>query len=225
MSPVALLVNVGRVDALKAAAVESEGVGLFRTEVLYLSRSTAPPVEVEAYRAVFEAFARRKVVIRTLDAGAGKPLPFVRHGHEAKPALGVRGLRVARHQPELLKDQLAAIAEACSGSSAEVWVMAPMLSTRLEAAEFTEQARAFGLATVGEMIEIPAAALRAGPAAAISRFRQHRHEPSGSVHVGSRSHGGGTCRPSRHLATGPPRPRRRGCRGGPSDEPAGRSLR
>ena len=160
---VGLLVNVGTIaDALHAATVESEGVGLFRTEVLYLKRTTAPPVDVqiEAYRTVFDAFAGKKVVIRTLDAGADKPLPFVHHGHEANPALGVRGLRVARRQPELLKDQLAAIAEASHGSPADVWVMAPMVSTSAEAAEFVEQARGFGLATVGAMIEVPAAALR-----------------------------------------------------------------
>jgi phosphotransferase system enzyme I (PtsI) len=163
-SPVKLLVNVGTVaDALTAADVPSEGVGLFRTEVLYLGRNTAPPVkeQVEAYRAVFDAFAGRKVVIRTLDAGADKPLPFVGHAEEANPALGVRGLRVARRQPELLKDQLTAIAEAASGSSADVWVMAPMVSTPSEAAEFAEQARAFGLPRVGAMVEVPAAALRA----------------------------------------------------------------
>jgi phosphoenolpyruvate-protein phosphotransferase (PTS system enzyme I) len=163
-SPVALLVNVGTVaDARAAADVPSEGVGLFRTEVLYLGRATAPPVteQIEAYRAVFEAFAGRKVVIRTLDAGADKPLPFIGHAREANPALGVRGLRVARRQPELLTDQLTAIAEAASACSADVWVMAPMVSTPAEAAEFAGQARAFGLPTVGAMVEVPAAALRA----------------------------------------------------------------
>jgi phosphotransferase system enzyme I (PtsI) len=163
-TPVALLVNVGTVaDALAAADVPSEGVGLFRTEVLYLGRATAPPVkdQIEAYRAVFEAFAGRKVVIRTLDAGADKPLPFIGHAHEANPALGVRGLRVARRQPELLTDQLTAIAEAATSCSADVWVMAPMVSTPAEAAEFAGQARAFGLPTVGAMVEVPAAALRA----------------------------------------------------------------
>jgi phosphotransferase system enzyme I (PtsI) len=163
-APVALLVNVGTVaDARLAAAVPSEGVGLFRTEVLYLGRPTAPAVkeQVEAYRAVFEAFAGRKVVIRTLDAGADKPLPFIQHAQEANPALGVRGLRVARREPGLLTDQLTAIAEAASGGAADVWVMAPMVSTPAEAAEFAEQARGFGLPTVGAMVEVPAAALRA----------------------------------------------------------------
>jgi phosphotransferase system enzyme I (PtsI) len=164
-APVALLVNVGTVaDAQAAAAVPSEGVGLFRTEVLYLGRSVAPPVkeQVEAYRAVFDAFGGRKVVIRTLDAGADKPLPFIGHTQEANPALGVRGLRVARRRPELLADQLTAIAEAASGCAADVWVMAPMVSTPAEAAEFAGQARSFGLSTVGAMVEVPAAALRAG---------------------------------------------------------------
>jgi phosphotransferase system enzyme I (PtsI) len=117
--------------------------------------------QVEAYRAVFDAFAGRKVVVRTLDAGADKPLPFFGHGPEANPALGVRGLRTARRAPELLKDQLAAIAEAAAGASAEAWVMAPMVSTPAEATEFAEAARAVGLPTVGAMIEVPAAALRA----------------------------------------------------------------
>jgi phosphotransferase system enzyme I (PtsI) len=88
-------------------------------------------------------------------------LPFVRHAEEANPALGVRGLRVARRQPELLTDQLTAIADAASGCSADVWVMAPMVSTPSEAAGFAEQARTFGLPTVGAMVEVPAAALRA----------------------------------------------------------------
>ncbi|MBO0871933.1 MAG: phosphoenolpyruvate--protein phosphotransferase [Pseudonocardia sp.] len=162
-SPVALLVNVGTVDdALAAGAMPSEGVGLFRTELLYLNRHTPPPVsaQVEVYRTVFDAFAGRKVVVRTLDAGADKPLPFYRHGQEANPALGVRGLRTARRAPELLADQLVAIAEAAADGSAEAWVMAPMVSTPTEAAEFAEAARAVGLPTVGAMIEVPAAALR-----------------------------------------------------------------
>jgi phosphotransferase system enzyme I (PtsI) len=69
---------------------------------------------------------------------------------------------VARRRPELLADQLTAIAEAASGCAADVWVMAPMVSTPAEAAEFAGQARSFGLSTVGAMVEVPAAALRAG---------------------------------------------------------------
>ncbi|GAB4003650.1 hypothetical protein GCM10029992_46250 [Glycomyces albus] len=99
---VQLLVNLGSAADLEAAAeADSEGVGLFRTEFLYLDRTTAPTVaeQTETYRRVFAAFAGRKVVVRTLDAGADKPLAFVDHGREDNPALGVRGIRLARRHP------------------------------------------------------------------------------------------------------------------------------
>lgn len=162
--PVKLLVNVGASrDVSGPAAVDSEGVGLFRTEFCFLDRTTAPTVaeQVTAYRAVFNAFAGRKVVVRTLDAGADKPLPFLGLAEEANPALGVRGLRVARLRPDLLADQLAAIASAAEGSDADVWVMAPMVSTAEEGALFAAQAHAAGLPVAGAMVEVPAAALRA----------------------------------------------------------------
>jgi phosphotransferase system enzyme I (PtsI) len=163
--PVQLLVNVGAdagIDA--AAAVDAEGVGLFRTEFLFLDRPDEPSVEEQAaaYRRVLEAFAGRKVVVRTLDAGADKPLAFVTQPDEPNPALGVRGLRTARRHPELLARQLTALARAAAGSPADVWVMAPMVSTAAEAAAFTQQVRAAGLPVAGSMVEVPAAALRAG---------------------------------------------------------------
>lgn len=162
--PVQLLVNLGSAADLEtAAAADSEGVGLFRTEFLYLDRATAPTVaeQTEAYRRVFAAFAGRKVVVRTLDAGADKPLAFVDHGHEDNPALGVRGIRLARRHPRMLDDQLEAIAAAAADGEAEVWVMAPMVATAAEAEDFTARCRARGLPTAGTMIEVPAAALRA----------------------------------------------------------------
>ncbi|MFI2367555.1 phosphoenolpyruvate--protein phosphotransferase [Streptomyces sp. NPDC018833] len=162
---VKLLVNLGALAELPSAAeADSEGVGLFRTEFLYLDRAQAPTHEEQtvAYRKVFEAFAGRRVVVRTLDAGADKPLPFVTAPDEPNPALGVRGLRTARRDPQLLAEQLAAIAAAAEDSTAEVWVMAPMVSLPAEAAEFTELARSHGLRTAGAMVEVPAAALRAG---------------------------------------------------------------
>ena len=161
---VALLVNVGTVDqARAAAAVDSEGVGLFRTEFLFLERRTAPTVQEQTadYTAVFEAFAGRRVVLRTLDAGADKPMPFVTLFEEPNPALGVRGLRTARHSPEILADQLTAVAAAAEATGADVRVMAPMVATPAEAADFAALARSHGLRTVGVMVEIPAAALRA----------------------------------------------------------------
>jgi phosphotransferase system enzyme I (PtsI) len=96
---VQLLANIGKVqDAQNAAKEDLEGVGLFRTEVLFLERKTAPTVEdqTKAYTAVFEAFGDRKVVVRTLDAGADKPLAFAPSEEEENPALGVRGLRMDR---------------------------------------------------------------------------------------------------------------------------------
>lgn len=162
---VKLLVNLGALAELPAAAeADSEGVGLFRTEFLYLDRAQAPTAEEQtlAYRKVFEAFAGRRVVVRTLDAGADKPLPFVTAPDEPNPALGVRGLRTARRDPQLLADQLAAIAAAAESSTTDVWVMAPMVSLQAEAAEFTALARSHGLRTAGAMVEVPAAALRAG---------------------------------------------------------------
>jgi phosphotransferase system enzyme I (PtsI) len=161
---VALLVNIATVeDAARGAAVDCEGVGLFRTEGLYLGRATAPTLaEQEAtYRGVFAAFGSRRIVVRTLDAGADKPLAFVDMGQEENPALGVRGLRVARRHPDLLVTQLAALASAARASAADVRVMAPMVSTPAEAAAFTAQAKAAGLPVAGVMVEVPAAALRA----------------------------------------------------------------
>src|SRR5690606_35625235 len=107
--PVDLLVNVGSSrDVAAAAAADSAGVGLFRTEFLFLDRAEEPSVaeQVGAYAEVFAAFAGRTVVVRTLDAGADKPLPFLDTGDEPNPALGRRGIRIARTHPGLLDRQL-----------------------------------------------------------------------------------------------------------------------
>ena len=161
--PVALLANIGTAaDAERAGKLDVEGVGLFRTEFLFLERETAPTVDEQAdvYARVFEAFGRRRVVVRTLDAGADKPLAFANLGPEENPALGRRGLRLSAERPELLDTQLTALAAAASGTSADVRVMAPMVATPEEAAWFARRVREHGLGTVGVMIEIPAAALR-----------------------------------------------------------------
>ncbi|WP_199440576.1 phosphoenolpyruvate--protein phosphotransferase [Umezawaea beigongshangensis] len=161
---VKVLANVGSpADAKAAAAAGAEGVGLFRTEFCYLS-ATEEPSESEqraAYAAVLAPFAGKPVVVRTLDAGADKPLAFLEPEAEPNPALGVRGLRVAFDRPELIDRQLAAIAAAAVDTGAEVSVMAPMVATAEEAAWFVARARAAGIARAGVMIEIPAAALAA----------------------------------------------------------------
>jgi phosphotransferase system enzyme I (PtsI) len=161
---VQLLANIGKVeDAEKAAKEDLEGVCLFRTEVLFLDSKTAPTVEtqVKAYTKVFEAFGERKVVVRTLDAGADKPLAFAPSDEEENPALGVRGLRMDRRYPQLLDDQLTAIAQAAKATGAKPWVMAPMVATVHEAEAFEQRVKSHGLPVGGIMIEVPAAALRA----------------------------------------------------------------
>ncbi|MFI6368564.1 phosphoenolpyruvate--protein phosphotransferase [Nocardia sp. NPDC050630] len=163
-TPVKLMVNIGASRDLEtAAAADSEGVGLFRTEFLFLERVTAPTQaeQIAVYTEVFNAFAGRRVVVRTLDAGADKPLEFAQHGQEPNPALGIRGLRTSRFNPGLLGDQLDAIAAAASKCSADVWVMAPMVSVAAEIREFAGKAHTAGLPVAGAMIEVPAAALRA----------------------------------------------------------------
>ncbi|GAB3269263.1 phosphoenolpyruvate--protein phosphotransferase [Sinomonas notoginsengisoli] len=159
-----LLANVATgKDAAKAAAAGAEGVGLLRTEFCFLDRDTEPSIEeqVAAYGAVFEHFPGKKVVIRTLDAGADKPLPFLTNAEEPNPALGVRGYRTEWTSPGVLGRQLEAIAAAASEHEAEVWVMAPMIATTDEAEHFTRLAREAGLRTAGVMVEVPSAALTA----------------------------------------------------------------
>jgi len=163
--PVKLLRNIGSSEDLVGTEGDDgfEGVGLFRSEFLYLGRTTAPSgdEQEQAYRKLFEAVGGAKVVVRTLDAGADNPLPFLGLGDEENPALGVRGLRVARRRPEVLAEQLGAVARAAIATGADVWVMAPMVSTVDEAADFAEQAHAVGLPRAGAMVEVPAAALQA----------------------------------------------------------------
>ncbi|MCL8253371.1 phosphoenolpyruvate--protein phosphotransferase, partial [Aeromicrobium fastidiosum] len=148
--------------AVRAAAEPVEGFGLYRTELSFLDRSSEPTVDEQAeiYRAVLDAAGDHKVVVRTLDAGSDKPLAFADMGTEPNPALGVRGLRIATERPELLDHQLDAIAAAAAQSSADVWVMAPMVSVVSEAVDVAARIRERGL-TAGVMIETPSAALLA----------------------------------------------------------------
>jgi phosphotransferase system enzyme I (PtsI) len=167
--PVQLLANVqDGPGARAAAAAQAEGVGLLRTELAFFGRTEEPAVEEQAqlYAAVFEAFPGGKVVLRTLDAGSDKPLAFATPPDEANPALGVRGLRIARRDPGLLTRQLDAVAEAARATGSVPWVMAPMVSTVAEAAEFAALVRERGLVP-GVMVEVPSVALLA------DRFLEH----------------------------------------------------
>ncbi|AZG44162.1 Phosphoenolpyruvate-protein phosphotransferase [Gordonia insulae] len=160
---VAVLANVADgTSARTATGYPVEGVGLFRTELAFLDRTDAPTVEEQTtlYSEVIDAFPGQKVVIRTLDAGSDKPLKFVTQLNEANPALGVRGNRIALDHPEIRATQLDAIAAAAAKSTAEPWVMAPMIASAAEAAEFAGEVRSRGL-VAGVMIEVPAAAILA----------------------------------------------------------------
>ncbi|PSL02400.1 phosphoenolpyruvate--protein phosphotransferase [Haloactinopolyspora alba] len=161
---VQLLANVGDgASAVAAAEMGAEGVGLFRTEFCFLDRADEPTVDDQAaaYEAVLSPFSGRKVVVRTLDAGADKPLPFLTDASEENPALGVRGYRTTVRHPEVLEHQLEAIARAGERSGADVWVMAPMVSTAGETEQFVATAHRHGVRTAGVMVEVPAAALAA----------------------------------------------------------------
>ncbi|MFH8520334.1 phosphoenolpyruvate--protein phosphotransferase [Streptomyces gelaticus] len=163
---VPLLANVGGPGDVPAAVeAGAEGVGLFRTEFLFLDDSKQAPSEekqVAAYRAVLEAFPEGRVVVRVLDAGADKPLDFLTPADEPNPALGVRGLRSLLDHPEVLRTQLTALSKAAQGLPVHLEVMAPMVADRADAKAFADACREAGLqAKFGAMVEIPSAALRA----------------------------------------------------------------
>jgi phosphotransferase system enzyme I (PtsI) len=170
---VALLANVGSSKSASAAVeAHAEGIGLFRTEFLFLDNDSAPSVETQQteYAAVFEQFPGQKVVVRVLDAGADKPLPFLTDDGEENPALGRRGIRALFAHSEILRDQLTAIAQAAATTRADVWVMAPMIATVDETEEFVALCREVGIAKAGVMIEVPSSALLANHLLEIADF-------------------------------------------------------
>jgi phosphoenolpyruvate-protein phosphotransferase len=171
---VTLLANIGGPgESARAVELGARGVGLFRTEFLFLER-TAPPSEEEqltAYRAVVEAFAPHPVTIRLLDVGGDKPIPYLPIAPEANPFLGVRALRLAWDQPGIFLTQLRAAMRAAAGTPpGTVGVMAPMIADARDAdlllrlaAEARESLVVAGVAhgevALGVMLEIPAAIL------------------------------------------------------------------
>ncbi|MCP2030031.1 phosphotransferase system enzyme I (PtsI) [Okibacterium sp. HSC-33S16] len=169
-----LLANLGSsAGAQSAADAGAEGVGLFRTEFLFLDAGgSAPTVEQqrEHYIRLLQAFPGKKVVVRVLDAGADKPLPFLNDAHEENPALGLRGLRALRASEDILREQLTALADADRATDADLWVMAPMVSTVEETRYFVEIAREYGIKTAGVMVEVPSLALLAPQVLAASDF-------------------------------------------------------
>jgi phosphocarrier protein FPr len=168
---VSVLANIGTPDESDAAvALGAEGVGLFRTEFLFLER-TSPPSEDEqsaAYERAIRAFAPHPVTIRLLDVGGDKPIPYLPIAAEANPFLGVRALRLASTQPELFVTQLRACYRAAAAGPAKV--MAPMVADAGDVelllslaerarAELEREGAAIGNVDLGVMLEIPAAIL------------------------------------------------------------------
>ena len=161
--------NIGGLgDARQAVHLGGEGVGLLRSEFLFMSRAQAPTEDeqFEAYSAIAKALGpERPLIIRTLDVGGDKPLAYLPIPPEENPFLGERGIRVGLNRPELLRTQLRAILRASEHGL--VRVMFPMIATLSELREargmLDEERARLGVdpIQVGIMIEVPAAALMA----------------------------------------------------------------
>ncbi|MCO4099487.1 MAG: phosphoenolpyruvate--protein phosphotransferase [Gemmatimonas sp.] len=164
---VEVVANIGAVsEGARVADVGGEGVGLLRSEFLFMDRRTAPDADEQAksYRIVARALGPERIlVIRTLDVGGDKPLPYLDVAAELNPFLGERGVRLTLARPELFRTQVRAILRA--SASGKVAMMFPMIATLAEwraAKALVEREReALGVAPipVGIMVEIPAAAL------------------------------------------------------------------
>ena len=165
--------NIGSAgEAEGALEWGAEGVGLFRTEFLFMQRPELPTEDeqYEAYREVAEAFGEKPVIIRTLDVGGDKDLPGVDQPEEENPFLGWRGIRMCLDVPELFKPQLRAILRAAPYGNLRI--MFPMIVDNVElraAKEILDECREelesegeeIGTVEVGIMVETPAAAIRA----------------------------------------------------------------
>lgn len=174
---VALLANIGTpAESERALRLGAAGVGLMRTEFLFLERDTAPDEaeQTAAYAAVAQAFAPGQVTIRLLDVGGDKPIPYLPVAPEANPFLGVRALRLAPSQPGLFVTQLRAAMRAAAAEPGQpvpkVKVMAPMIADAGDAAllrdlaaqaarELEEAGIPHGPVELGVMLEIPSAVL------------------------------------------------------------------
>ncbi len=171
-----LCANIGLpVEAERAAALGADGVGLMRSEFLYLGRESAPGEEEQfsAYRAAAEALGERTLVIRTLDIGADKQVEYLGLPPEENPALGLRAIRLCLVRRELFRCQLRAICRAAGERPGQIAVMFPMISTLGEFDEAMRELRAVqdelraegtaidGEISVGMMVETPAAAILA----------------------------------------------------------------
>jgi phosphoenolpyruvate-protein phosphotransferase len=179
---IAVTANVGSVlEAEAAVKAGAAGIGLVRTELLFLGRTTPPSVAEQrvTYARIRAVIGERSVVFRTLDVGGDKPAAWQAEVPEPNPALGVRGVRLGLLRPELLDDQLSALLLAANG--AEVRIMLPMVATVGEVEEARRRLDAvsrrievdggtIGPVRLGVMIEVPAAALVADGLAEVADF-------------------------------------------------------
>ncbi|NMB55729.1 MAG: phosphoenolpyruvate--protein phosphotransferase [Leptolinea sp.] len=164
--------NIGDVSgAKKAVGFGAEGVGLLRTEFLYMDRPSMPTEEeqYQAYKAILQEFGQMPVVLRTLDIGGDKELPYLKMEPEMNPFLGVRALRLCLIRPDIFKTQLRAALRASVGHNLKI--MFPMVATLSEVREAKkyvnlcrEELKKEGIPfaeniEVGIMVEIPAAAV------------------------------------------------------------------
>ena len=168
---VAVVANIGGVeDAVAGVAKGGEGVGLLRSEFVFMGRATAPTEEeqTQVYRDCAQALRPGEpLVIRTLDVGGDKPLAYLPIPAEENPFLGIRGVRVGLEQPEVLRAQIRAIL-ASADAGARLHVMFPMIATiedwrRTKAIFDEERAKAapLGPVSVGIMMEVPSVAVMA----------------------------------------------------------------
>jgi phosphocarrier protein FPr len=160
--------NVGSVaDAREATANGADGIGLLRTEFVFINSSTEPTeqAQYEIYRDIVEAMRGAPVIVRTLDIGGDKPVPYIKVAPEANPFLGERGVRLCLNRPQLFEQQLRAILRAANHGP--IRIMLPMVADIREwrkARSMIESIRAEQNAPcveLGIMIEVPSAALMA----------------------------------------------------------------
>nr|WP_285817581.1 phosphoenolpyruvate--protein phosphotransferase [Echinimonas agarilytica] len=167
MEVVANIANLN--DAQKSVSLGGEGVGLLRSEFLFLDRATAPDEDeqAEVYSSIVKALDGRPIIIRTLDVGGDKPLDYMPMPAEENPFLGERGIRIGLNRPSILKTQVRAILRAGKGSTSKVRIMFPMIATleELRAAKEVVRQEALDLGVsnyeVGIMVEVPSTAVMA----------------------------------------------------------------